>query len=174
MADHPRRRGGRQLPMSTTTGDPSGAGKTAAYAFRTEVLERWAREHLQVRTGDDGRIEARFRYEGRSCGGISFDILFDIALQAEERGHRVLSSAIVVPGGYKSYRTMCEHRLNGEYFVEDMVRDKTFAGRLLEEALGWEPDMNPAGCLCESAHRNYKWRMALQTLHYHLTQKGNA
>jgi len=138
------------------------------FAFSERALKKWATRYLELNSSGDGQVHARFTLKGTSCSNDPFDILYDVRLGAEKSGFRIAGMECSVPGGKSAFDTMCEYRLVGAPFVASIASHRPFEGALLNEVLDWHPAVNPAGCLCETAHQDYKWRIVLQTILYEL------
>ena len=142
------------------------------YAFNERALKKWAKRYLRLQFSDAGSIHAKFTFDGSSCSNDPFDILYEVALEAENDAFRIAGMECRVPAGESAYDSMCEYRLIGRRFVDTIANHRPLEGSRLDDVLDWHPVVNPAGCLCETAHQDYKWRIVLQTILYELEQRG--
>jgi len=173
----------RRVPFESATRSVADVGASAAdagvapasterrFAFNERALKKWATRYLELNSTGDGQMHARFTLKGTSCSNDPFDILYEVRLEAEESGFRIAGMECSVPDGQSAFDTMCEYRLVGAPFVASIASHRPFEGALLNEVLDWHPAVNPAGCLCETAHQDYKWRVVLQTILYELGQR---
>ena len=53
----------------------------------------------------------------------------------------------------------------------DVAFDQFLRGAPLEDALTWNPEVNPAGCVCTEACRDHKWRIVYQTIAFALEER---
>ena len=63
---------------------------------------------------------------------------------------------------------MCSYLKDPEGFPREMVGVPGFVDQQLDQALEWDPVVEPSGCLCRQPARDHKWKIALQTVHYKL------
>ena len=67
------------------------------------------------------------------------------------------------------FTQMCSYLTSAEGITKKIDDFKPLLHHPLSDALKWDPERNPAGCLCSQANRNHKWLIALQTIHFALT-----
>jgi hypothetical protein len=143
-----------------------------AYALSTKALERWAAERVSIATAEDGSVTARFRYDGTTCSNMGRPLTFyyHVALGPRDEGYPIRDQTCTPAPGDDGHRSMCEYIREGDALIETIAREKPLLGRPLGDVLTWErPSIGP-GCYCESAARQHKWGLVLETIHYALSQ----
>lgn len=140
----------------------------ATYAFAPRVLRRWRDERLSLAAAADGRVTARFRFDGSTCGNVPFELVYDVELASPEDGYRVLAMRCAPTPGDEGHRQMCSYRESADRILQTLATEQPFVGRPLAEVLAWSPALLPAGCVCAAASRAHKWLAVLQTLHFAL------
>jgi hypothetical protein len=140
----------------------------ACYAFRDRALRRWSSDHLRLEDMGDTRLLAVFDYRGSSCSNDAFDMIFEVMLESVNGRRRIVSSRLRLHRETAALDTMCAFGQAGSRFKAEIDSCRPLEGRWLEDALEWEAEVEPAGCLCEPTYRNHKWRIVLQTIHYRL------
>ena len=63
---------------------------------------------------------------------------------------------------------MCFYRGDTTLLRAGLEANRPATGQLLDDLLAWNPETNPAGCLCTRANQDHKWRMVLHTIHFAL------
>lgn len=141
---------------------------SAAYAFPVKALNRWAENLLTIQPQDRGEILSVFRYEGSTCsdGGIPLTYLYEIKLSSEADGYRILDTCCRPDESNSGYKKTCSYIQNADRSMAIISNFQPCIGILLSQILEWRPRTEPAGCLCNQANRNHKWKIALQTVHY--------
>lgn len=142
------------------------------YAFPRRALIHWQNERLQFTLPGDNRIYAKFHFHGTTCNnmGVPFDLEYTVELHADEMGrHRIVECSCEPCTGDTGHQRMCESISQPEQFMTMMRAQPALSGRLIDEVLHWQPEVNPAGCLCQQSNRDHKWRMVLQTIHFALS-----
>lgn len=139
------------------------------YAFAEKTLARWAGERLTIKTTGE-RLDAQFTWEGTTCGdmGRPLRMLYDIRLSPQADRYRILAKTCRPSDDDDSYRQMCAFKKLGTGFLQQIAEHNALLGRPLNEALDWDPEVLPAGCQCTQSIQDHKWKIVLQTLHYHL------
>src|SRR5581483_11284525 len=122
----------------------------------------------------DGTVHAHFRFQGSTCsnGGIPLELLFNIHVGPRDEGRRILSAACAPAPGDTGCAQMCQASADPPGFFEQFGRFSQFVDRPLSEVAAWNPEINPAGCVCTEQNRNHKWKIALATVRYALDQEG--
>jgi hypothetical protein len=142
------------------------------YAFPLKALKRWRSRFLELDdgSGDDGRLHARFVYHGSTCsdGGIPLTFLYDVWLEREGDELIIREMSCRPQKDDDGYTETCSYQINARNALSHYENLKPLLGSPISAAISWNPARNPAGCLCNAGHRNHKWLMALQTIHYAL------
>lgn len=156
----PGHRGSSELPILPQRG----------YATNKKALRRWAAERLEWDSAPEGRLVARFRYDGTTCTNQGRSLAFDyrVTLGPREAGYPILEQCCAPAAGDAGYRSMCEYIANGENLMNAIGAEKPLLGRPLAEVLTWRRNAAPAGCYCDRASREHKWGLVLETIHYAL------
>ena len=68
------------------------------------------------------------------------------------------------------WQKMCAAQEDPEAFLRALALSQPTPGRRLEEALAAEPEPAPSGCLCTAGNRAHKWRLALETVSFALSE----
>jgi hypothetical protein len=157
----------RRLPYTTLNG-------RSRYAVNTKALKRWARERLSIERREDGAIDALFRYDGTTCTnmGRPFAFHYRVKLGPREAGYPIREQQCGPAPGDAGHTHMCEYLKNAEPLMAAIDCEKPLLGRSLHEILSWKRPASLAGCYCETASREHKWGLVLETIHYALEQKS--
>lgn len=140
------------------------------YTVNARALERWCAERLRLRRGDDGVIEASFRYDGNTCTNMGLAMAFDyiVRLGPREEGYPLRQQRCAPVAGDTGHRAMCQY---GEALMASIEEEKPLSGRPLAEVLAWRRPSSPAGCFCDAASRDHKWGLVLETILYALQRE---
>ena len=143
-----------------------------AYTVNQKALERWATERLRLHRREDGSIEARFHYDGTTCTDMGRPLAFDYAvmLGPKEEGFPIREQHCAPAPGDTGHRAMCQY---AESLMNSIDHENPLAGRPLADVLSWRRPASPAGCYCETASRDHKWGLVLETIHYALCKRGD-
>ncbi len=143
------------------------------YSLPKKALMKWARENVILDHFEDGIVEAQFRYIGSTCGNMGHTIDFDfrVKLSPFSDGHKVLATSCKPADQDRGATQMCAYISDPEQFLARVDDYQPRLGEPLEACAQWNPQIMPAGCLCNIQSRNHKWRNAFQTIHYALTLK---
>jgi hypothetical protein len=129
--------------------------------YPVKALERWSRELLKLDGRDDGGIDAHFHFEGSTCSGIPLAIDFEVQL---ERNH---GQWWIAGGRYRP--APCDRGCERMCRAADQEgRTQPLVGEPLAAALTWNPQVNPAGCICGREQLDHKWRIAYHTIAFAL------
>lgn len=155
------------------------------YPVAEAALAKWVRERLvrfDPATRADGRANSGrglenfvFRYTGSTCsnGGSAFEAHMYVCVDAappSDGGSCVVDAWIEFPPHtIESAARMCAAR-NGLF--ARLSEPAPFCGRPLEDVVQEKAPMNYAGCFCTQPMINEKWKQALSTVHYALTNGG--
>ncbi|HTO03176.1 MAG TPA: hypothetical protein VL069_05705 [Opitutus sp.] len=141
------------------------------YAFSPRALRRWRDERLALVDEAGGRIQAKFVFEGTTCGSIPFQLIYTARLGSVEEDRRLLEMSCSPAPGDQGHQRMCAFLESADTLLRAMHSEQPLLGRPLAEALVWQPAISPAGCLCAASARNHKWLAVLHTLHFALEQR---
>jgi hypothetical protein len=149
---------------------PSPLSREVQYAFSEKVLDRWARERLELEEKPQGEIQARFRYEGSTCNNLGFPIQMEyrIRLSAASEGYRILETICSPAEDDEGFEKTCSYLNNLDAFSSALKNEHPLLGRSLAESPEWAPASFPSGCWCTRMDRDHKWKVVFQTLHYKL------
>ena len=138
-----------------------------AYTINERALARWMHENLQVLAQEGFRTVYRFRYNGCTCvnGGHEFLAYIDLTLERERDRYRITDAVIALDPADTGVPVSCRYEdPQRRDFLDRNVADTGVLGTDLEEFLGADRPVNPAGCFCSVEHVNHKLLMALQTI----------
>lgn len=145
---------------------------SSVYVFPERALARWVRENLRMQVRTDGGLEARFRYEGSTCGNIAFEFIYCVALSPSATG-QTIEAMRCEPGPLAAGHTrMCWWQEGLQAPLEVLKRETPLLGEPLSAVLTWRPQRSPAGCLCAEPSRYHKWQAVLETIHFALHRAG--
>jgi len=158
--------------VATRTHDDEPAMKYT-YAFKPHILQKWSDRFLDLERGRNKQTRAVFRMNGNTCSNMGVRIVldFDLTLTWQDGDYLIESGRVRPVEGETGYQEMCEFIQHPDAFWGQASSYVPLQGQFLDRVLGWNPDINPAGCLCERSHQDHKWRMVYQTIHFAL--KGN-
>lgn len=140
------------------------------YAFGRRTLETWKKKRLTLTGVAGGAIQARFRTSGSTCANMGLPLAFDyhVELRRADAGFEIVGCRCEPAPGEKNHQSTCLYLTKPAAFEEGIREQPPLVGSSLDEALHWNPDVSPAGCLCLRSSRDHKWKVALQTIHYAL------
>ncbi len=148
----------------------NGAGSRNRYSFPEKTLTKWSRERLTIEEQPDGKLIARFRFDGTTCSSLGLPLAFDYSIELSAEGpdgRLILYSRCRPAVGDSGYRSMCGYLADPDRMTA-AFNEQPLPGRLLNDALGRPDEISASGCLCLESNRNHKWSIVLQTLHYRL------
>lgn len=169
----------RRAPYRQSAQARAGQGKgqpvldrQAAYTVNRKALERWSKERLSLRACADGSLVASFRYDGTTCTNMGRPLAFDYAVQLgpPADGYRIRAQRCVPAPGDTGHTHMCQYLEDPERLMSAIAAEQPLCGQPLDAVLMWKREPNGAGCFCESASRDHKWGLVLETVHYALSQ----
>jgi hypothetical protein len=145
----------------------------AEYSVNRKALKRWAEERLSMNMNQDGSLDFEFRYEGTTCTNMGRQLAFDynVKLGPRAEGYLILEQRCVPAAGDTGHTAMCQFIENPAGLMAAIDREKPLSGERLNAVLSWRRKMSAAGCYCESASRDHKWGLVLETIHYALAQQ---
>ena len=141
---------------------------TPGYTLNQRSLERCRDRGLKLESAADGGIEATFRFEGSTCGGIPLAMLYRVSLAPESEGRRIRALSCAPETGDDGHERMCSYMHTSGRILEFAANEKPLLGEPLEAVLSWRPKIFAAGCLCAEPSRMHKWSAVLQTIHFAL------
>jgi hypothetical protein len=147
--------------------------QNAEYTVNRKALQRWTEERLSMHMNDDGSLDAVFRYEGTTCTNMGRPLAFEYKVKLGRRaeGYPILEQRCAPAAGDSGHTAMCEYLENPAGLMAAIDREKPLSGERLNAVLSWRRNASAAGCYCESASRDHKWGLVLETIHYALAQK---
>lgn len=145
----------------------------AAYSVSLKALERWSAERLTLEAGDDGRLEALFRYDGTTCTNMGQPLQFHyrVTLGSREEGYPIREQSCAPAPGDRGHAAMCSYIKDGERLIDAIAADRPLHGEPLDAIVRWTRPSSPAGCYCEAESRQHKWALVLETIHYTLARR---
>ena len=153
---------------------PYSPDRRPRYTVHPKALRRWASERLRLETLADGRILAKFRYDGTTCSNMGRPLAFDytVLLGSREQGYRIFEQACAPAAGDAGYRSMCQYLQRGDELMAEVAREKPLAGHPLDHVLEWNRAANLSGCYCDAAARDHKWGLVLETILFKLNENA--
>jgi hypothetical protein len=144
--------------------------RDAAYSVSLKALERWSAERLTLDVGDDGKLEALFRYDGTTCTNMGRPLQFHyhVTLGRSEDGYPILEQSCAPAPEDGGHRAMCRYISDGAALMAAIAAERPLHGCPLEDVVRWTRPSSPAGCYCEPSSRQHKWGLVLETIHYAL------
>ena len=140
------------------------------YAFSRKALTRWSTNALSLSEPEAGTRQATFTYNGSTCsdGGIPLTVRLHVTLTPNEDDFTITEMSCVGDLESPGFTQMCSYLTSAGGITKKIDDFKPLLHHPLSDALKWDPERNPAGCLCSQANRNHKWLIALQTIHFAL------
>jgi hypothetical protein len=159
---------GEQFPVRIAVLD-----QDAEYTVNRVALKRWAEERLSLHVNHDGSLDAVFRYEGTTCTNMGRPLAFDYTVKLGPRaeGYPIREQQCVPAAGDTGHKHMCQFLEDPTGMMAAIGREKPLSGERLNAVLSWQRKPSGAGCYCESASRDHKWGLVLETIHYALAQR---
>ena len=151
----------------------SSSSPAPKYAVNERALKRWSEERLTLAFREDGRIDARFRYDGTTCTNMGRPLAFDYAvtLGPREAGYPIQEQRCAPAPGDLGYKYMCEYLREGDRLIEAVAAEMPLIGQPLDAVLAWPRPTTGAACYCEAENRAHKWGLVLETIHYALSRR---
>ncbi len=159
---------GEQLPVRIAALD-----QNAEYSVNRRALKRWSEERLSMNINRDGSLDAVFNYEGTTCTNMGRPLTFNyhVKLGPRAEGYPIWEQRCVPADGDTGHTDMCEYVENPARLMAAIDREKPLSGKRLNAVLSWRRNASAAGCYCESASRDHKWGLVLETIHYALARR---
>jgi len=150
--------------------------QNAAYTVNRKALKRWAVERLTLHDREDGAIDASFRYDGTTCTNMGQPLAFDYTVKLGPRaeGYPIREQRCTPAAGDTGHTRMCQYLEDPTRLMGTIDQEKPLSGKRLSAVLTWQRQPSGAGCFCESASRDHKWGLVLETIHYALAQRESA
>lgn len=147
--------------------------QNAAYTVNRKALKRWAEERLTLHISDDGAVDASFRYDGTTCTNMGRPMTFDytVKLGSRAEGYPIRGQHCAPIAGDSGHEHMCQFLEDPVRLMTAIDREKPLNGERLSAVLSWLRQASGAGCFCDSASRDHKWGLVLETIHYALAQR---
>lgn len=160
-------------PPDAASGRGSPLSVGAKYSVGAKALRKWSRERLELKFRADGGVEACFRYEGTTCTNLGRPLEFDyrVRLSPRSEGYCIADMQCGPAPGDTGHASMCEYLNNAPALLQSIATEKPLLGRPLDDVLRWSRAASPSGCYCDADRRMHKWGLALEVLHYALTQR---
>ena len=147
----------------------------AKYTVARRALRKWADQRVQLLALADGRIDARFRFDGSTCSNMGQPLVFDyrVTLSPAEDSHRILETDCVPAPDDLGHTQQCAYLRNPEKTLASIAEPPPLVGQPLDNVLAWQRETRQSGCYCDSTSRAHKWGLALETIHFALSQKDH-
>ena len=144
----------------------------ARYSVSSDVLARWSKQRLKLRVLEDRSVEATFRYDGTTCSNMGRPLAFDyrIRLAPREEAYRITDLHCAPAPGDVGHTFMCSYLEDAEGIMRAITSEQPLLGHPLNAVLQWARGRGVAGCYCAAPSCEHKWGLALETLHYALSQ----
>jgi len=142
----------------------------AEYVISRKALKRWAAERLSIERHEDRSIKARFRYDGTTCTNMGRPLAFhyDVKLGPREEGYPIKEERCSPAPGDDGHTYMCQYLKDARTLMAAIDLEKPLLGQPLNNILSWRRSTSSTGCYCDSASREHKWGLVLETIHYAL------
>ena len=146
--------------------------RVGAYSVNARALKKWAAERVRVEHLADGSVAASFRFDGTTCSNLGHPLAFDysVTLSTAEDGFVIQSADCRPSPGDEGYRQMCAYVENSDALLTAIAQEKPLLGRRLDDVLEWVRPFVSSGCHCDADSRAHKWGLALEAIHYSLSQ----
>ncbi len=147
--------------------------RNAKYTVNPRALQKWVQERVQLTPRNDGSWEARFRFDGTTCSNQGRPLAFDyrVVVGPAAQNYTILDAECAPAPGDIGHEFMCAFLSDPDGLMKAISEEKPLVGRPLDEVLQWKRDAAPSGCYCSSESRTHKWGLALEAIHFALTQK---
>jgi hypothetical protein len=144
------------------------------YSVNTRALARWADERLSLEKCGDGMVRASFHYEGTTCTNLGRALAFqyDVILDPREDGYRIRDQHCAPAPGDTGHAAMCQYQTDATGLMASIESEKPLLGQPLASVFTWRREFSPAGCYCDTASREHKWGLVLETIHFALHQQN--
>jgi hypothetical protein len=162
-------------PVTDRPTGQSETGPTPAlrYTVNARALRKWAAERVSLAPQTDGCIEAVFRFDGTTCSHQPLAFDYRVRLSGAANGNVILASSCRPAPDDEGHKLTCSYLADAEDHLHEIAADRPLVGRPLDEVLAWSRESAPAGCHCAPASRAHKWGLALEAIHYALSQSNS-
>lgn len=145
----------------------------ARYSLNLRALRKWSQERLRLEIAADGRVAARFRYDGTTCSNLGQPLACDYSIQLEgpECGYTIASATCQPAPGDTGHTAQCAYLTAGTELLRSIAAEQPLVGQPLDAVLSWQRPANPAGCYCEAGSRAHKWGLVFEVLHFALAER---
>ncbi|HWA25344.1 MAG TPA: hypothetical protein VG734_06775 [Lacunisphaera sp.] len=160
-------------PVSDRTSGQSQTGPTEPrYSTSVRALRKWAGERVRLDHEPDRSVRAVFRFDGTTCSNMGRPLAFEyrVSLSRPEDGYRILAVDCSPAAGDEGYQYTCAYLSDADGLMRAIGREKPLLGQPLEDVLSWSRTNAPSGCHCTADSRAHKWGLALEAIHFALTQ----
>jgi hypothetical protein len=156
--------------------EPPPLSPNPQYTVARRALRKWADQRLTLEQHDDGRINANFRFEGSTCSNMGIPLAYDywVELAPAHDRHRILNTDCTPVPGETGHTQHCAWLRTPEQTAASIAEPPPLVGEPLDAVLSWPRETRQSGCYCDATSRAHKWGLALETLHYALSQETNA
>lgn len=153
--------------------EPRPLSARPAYTVARKALGKWAEQRLRLTPQADGGIVATFRFEGSTCSNLGRPFAFDYAVQLAPAGdgHRILAASCTPAPGDTGHTQQCAYLRDPAITLERIAEPPPLLGQPLDAILHWKRETRQSGCYCDATSRAHKWGLALETIHFALSQK---
>jgi hypothetical protein len=143
------------------------------YSVNARALRKWAAERVWLDAQPEGRVLARFRFDGTTCSNMGRPLAFEYRVQlgSADEGHPIVAAECRPWPGDEGHRSMCEYLRDPDGLLAAIAAPPPVLGRPLAQALRWERTAVSTGCYCDADARLHKWGLALEAIHYALTNR---
>src|SRR5690606_32409686 len=154
--------------------EPKPVSPKPQYTVARRALGKWADQRLRLTPRADGGVEAVFRFEGSTCSNMGHPLAFDyrVTLSPAADGHRILDTACEPAPGDTGHTQQCAWLRDPDATLARIAEKPPVIGQPLDAILSWQREVRQSGCYCDASSRAHKWGLALETLHYALTQNN--
>jgi hypothetical protein len=103
--------------------------------------------------------------------GRALTFHYSVKLGSRAEGYPIREQHCAPAPDDEGHSLMCEYLNDPEQLMDAIDREKPLLGERLNDVLAWQRKPSAAGCYCESASREHKWGLVLETIHYALVEK---
>ncbi len=153
--------------------EPRPLNPNAQYTISRKALGKWVDQRVTLAPQSDGKIQARFRFDGSTCSNMGQPLAFDyeVTLAPAAEHHRILDTRCAPAPGDTGHTHQCAYLSNPQRTLASIAEPPALLGHPLDDILTWQRETRQSGCYCDASSRAHKWGLALETIHYALVQK---
>ncbi len=165
----------RHAPAASENMQALSPARGATYTVNPRALRKWAQERVRLESRGDGSLAATFRFDGTTCSNMGRPLAFDyvVTLGASRDGYTILEADCRPAPDDDGHRFTCAYLSDSPALMQAIATEKPLLGRPLDEVLMWSRPAASSGCHCDAASRAHKWGLALEAIHFALTQSTN-